>query len=628
MDSALDLTDLPGDFTSFEELKEDYPELRPSDWKALASAINIPIRRGRVREIGRVAGRSVQGLTFDEVALIEETYATLRADEIRRIEAAEDEQIAEQERQEAIALAQKEAQKRAAEIAAREAKALAQAQREEQERQKALSIAQRSAQLKAEQRAEERRLADVAKKGPIAAEGTMSCRKLAIELGIAQETLDSIARKNGIRSRRYRFEIGPGGSGYSKEQSDLLREIVGKRLEKVAGNDVHSLASIRKSRKIGATKLKGILEKLEIKPKSYFFGAVWGEGISTEQLKILDRYLTSQVAKPAPKSVRSIYSWAKKLGMSPSVLTEMAIGAGIQPRTFSFRGHPGAGLSKSEIAKIKAAYSPENLASVLPLSVNEAAKARKLAPTTMKKLALEFGIELKMYRFGNKSGLGITPQQLEEFDAQYAAKEGTPVPDGYKSVKRHARPRKMTEKMLLKLAEGASVKPTKFSVRGVVTDCFSDDDILKIEQAYDPEVMKTILPITVRSYASSQRTKAEVIQELAQGAKIELKPFLFGGKMTPSITPQQIVELEKAYEGLPRAPFSDESVFPLSEIADEEGLNYRTLRKLFERAEMEIGVYRFPNGRDYPGLRREQVAQLKEVYRPFFESSGTSGISR
>ncbi len=597
MDASLRYTDLPEEFSPFEELRYYYPDLSSSDWRRLAEAINIPVRRIRVKVSGRAAGKCISGFNFDEVETIKKTYSELRAAALEEEEREEQVRIAAQEQQ--------ERDEQAARLAAIEAKRIAEQTAREQ-------AAARQAEL-----IEQRRIADeIALKGPIAKPGTISSRKLAIELGIAQETLDTVAAKNGINSRRYRYKTGPGGAGYNQEQSEVLRAIFNDRGRNIATDDDHSLASISREYNIGRSKLIGILDELGIEPKRRLFDLAWGYGIKTAELEALEKHLQNNLAKPAPKNVKSIYKWAMTLGISPSILHDLAVGIGITPRQYRFDGHDGFGLSRAHISLIKEAYSRENLASILPISINDAARVRKIAPATMIMLSREFGIELKTYRFGNKSGLGITPDQLVTFDERYAQREIVPVPDNYKSIKQHARPRKMTEKILLRLAEGAGVKPKKYSVGGLVTDCLSDDDIARIEQAYSLEKMKLIKPITIREFAHSQRSKPEVIHELALGAGIEFESYMFGGKFIPGITPSQIDELSCAYEGLPRAPFSDETVFPLSEIAKEEGIDYRTLRKLFDSAGVEITSFRFPNGREYPGVKREQVMELKQVYEP------------
>lgn len=582
---------LPEGFFTFKDLQYDYPELTPTAWEKLAKAINVPVIKLRASVVGRSVRKTIKGLTWDSITKIEETYRPLRQAELDRARIEEEAHLA--------AIAQQEAREQAIFEARREAARVAQAEAASRE------VATKEAE----------RIANAEAKAQSSNDGAISSNKLAKELEISQGTLDRIAANNGIKSKFYRFPLGPGGIGYNKEQSDALRQIVDERCKHLADENIHSLASIRKDYKIGKVKLKGILAELGIGHDRYLFGSTWGDGISSEDFKVLATHLDAHLAKRATRNVKSIYSLSCDLSISSTVLKRLAAGAGIKPKRYRFRGHRGLGLTNAEVETIRQAYAPGKLDGVLPISVRESARARNMAPETMKKLAIEAGLDLETHRFGNKSGLGITPEQLAQFDAFLATRSLQPIPEDVKPVKYRARSANMAEKTLRKLAQGAQIEPKKYLVRGTPTNCFSDEDMEKIRQAYDPEEIKKILPVSIRKYARMQRTNRDVVLSLAEGAGVELETYLFGGRQNIGLTTQNIADIEKAYEGLPRIEFSDDTTSPLGAIAKEEGIHIQTLRKLIDGTDIQARVYRFPNGKDLVGLRRAQVDELKLTYR-------------
>ena len=327
------------------------------------------------------------------------------------------------------------------------------------------------------------------------------------------------------------------------------------------------------------------------------------------------------------------------------------------------------GINWNEVEKLERAYFPERFIDqetgvpiepvvesstvddeiIPPRAGNDIISAFKLARelhvrmSTLLGLADKHKIKHSRYLFTNKSrgegfhidfreqlkNLAIS-EGLTDFDeiARRDALEN--APKNAESIKHCARSRYMTEATLWKLCEGAKIVPAELLVKGVPTFCLTQDQIKDLEIAYDPKLMKRVVPISIREFARQNRSNVAEMVALCKSAKIKLKTYSFSNKENLGITPDQVLELEKAYKGLPRAPFSTDDVLAFGPAAREEGIDYRTMRKLVRGTSIHIRKYRFPNGKDLDGISIGQMNTLKLAYAAFEEPTQNvaSGIVR
>jgi len=291
------------------------------------------------------------------------------------------------------------------------------------------------------------------------------------------------------------------------------------------------------------------------------------------------------------------------------------------------------GINWQDVEKIEEAYRvPEAGADVL--SGFKLAREFRMRRQTLIDLADKHSVQHSRYSFPNSSrGEGfhrdlhdvlreiVIREKGTDFEDDTRRDQLENIPPNCKSFQLHARSRKMKETTLLELCDGAKVIPKEYLVRGKPTACLSEEQIGDLEKAYDPELMKKVVPISIREFASQNRSNAKEMLSLAKAAGIHLKKYYFGSRENYGITPDEIDALDAAYEGQPRAPFSTEDISIFGVVAEEEGIDYRTMRKLFAGTDIEVGVYRFPNGKDLPGLNRDQIDALKTAYAPFPSAS-------
>ena len=286
------------------------------------------------------------------------------------------------------------------------------------------------------------------------------------------------------------------------------------------------------------------------------------------------------------------------------------------------------GINWSDVKRIRDAYAIPKANDEI-ISAHKLAKQFKMRKSTLLDFANLNGIGYWIYLFPNNSkGEGFKKSDAELLREIVISSRGDEIesrirnglvqlaPKNVKSIKRHARPRKMTERILLELCEGAGVVPKEYRVRGVSTLCLSDEQIVQLERAFSPDLMAQIVPVSIRKYAQQNRIKTSDAIDLARSAGVEPKTYLFGSRKNLGLTPDEVEIIEETYRGFPKAPFASAEEKPLGAIAKEQKIDLRTMRKLLAGTDIEVGLYRFPNGKDLRGLNRLQVNQLKQAYEP------------
>ena len=301
------LAEASASFYSFKELEHDYPELSVFDWKKLASDVNVPIVKIRINVPGRRVGRLVQGLQSDDIDVIEETYSSLRDEELNLAE------IAEQELMEIEA-------------------------HEEAPIEEDIQIHK-------------------------ADETIISADLLARSLKVRTVNLLRTAQEIGVELKIYNFGPGPNTFGFRDDQADQLRVFEKERSKKFATEDIYSMATLRTELGTGPKKTFALLEELEIVPGTYLFGERRSEGlgITKPEFEKLKALVEQRKIPEAPEDVNAVCRVAPELKMSPKTLAKLANGVGILPGRYLFNGVAGYGYSDSQLNEIKQAYEPFSL---------------------------------------------------------------------------------------------------------------------------------------------------------------------------------------------------------------------------------------------------------------------------
>jgi len=265
-------------------------------------------------------------------------------------------------------------------------------------------------------------------------EGVLSARGLARNLGVADSTMQKVIGNHGDElgeAAMYRF--GNRGAkitkGYTLTQQETIRRLLEKQGLFIQQASEGVLSTYGLAEKLGvayATVSKAITELDNDKlgtMGTYRFGVVLATGFTLAQQELIEQQLenSGNLTKHAPEDIVSPNSLAKKLGISKGSVSNAIKNLGDtlgSSNTYKFGGVSVKGYTPSQQAMIESFLRSKGVlatqASESVLSLFGMASKLGVNHTTLSRVIKAHRQELgtmKMYKFGTRPGIGLTPTQ-------------------------------------------------------------------------------------------------------------------------------------------------------------------------------------------------------------------------
>lgn len=252
----------------------------------------------------------------------------------------------------------------------------------------------------------------------------------------------------------------------------------------------------------------------------------------------------------ADDSIISANKLAIELRVGQETLENEAERNGIASFVYDFgKGPNGVGFNEEQSDELRAIFAKRK-EKIAGDEIHSSISVRKkfgIGAEKLEALLAELKITQGEYIFGKAFGFGITSEELARLEAHVDSQTVKKAPNNVRSLNKVAVENSMSGKTLAELARGAGVVLKTYLFRGHEGAGLADEEVEKIRDAYAAFNDESARPVSLKSFSRENRIAPEVLLELVRSVGVEPQTYRFGKKYGLGITVAEIAKIEDAF---------------------------------------------------------------------------------